>query len=47
MGVSPRSGDELFFGDVAAEMLERSPCAIVFLSSEPPLSAPDNEAEGG
>lgn len=47
MGVSPRSGDELFFGDVAAGMLERSPCAIVFLSSEPPLTAPDNEAEGG
>jgi nucleotide-binding universal stress UspA family protein len=34
MGVSPRPGDQLFFGDVAAEVLERAGCSIVFVSSE-------------
>ncbi|MGH8137986.1 MAG: cation:proton antiporter [Steroidobacteraceae bacterium] len=35
MGVSPRPGDQLFFGDVAAEVLERAGCSILFVSSEP------------
>jgi K+:H+ antiporter len=39
MGVSPRPGDQLFFGQVAAELLERSPCSVLFVASEPSTSA--------
>jgi nucleotide-binding universal stress UspA family protein len=35
MGVSPRPGDQLFFGEVPADLLERSPCSLVFVASEP------------
>jgi Kef-type K+ transport system membrane component KefB/nucleotide-binding universal stress UspA family protein len=35
MGVSPRSGDELFFGDVAAEILSRAECSLLFVSPDP------------
>jgi nucleotide-binding universal stress UspA family protein len=35
MGVSPRAGDELSFGAVPAEVLERANCSLLFLSSEP------------
>jgi Kef-type K+ transport system membrane component KefB/nucleotide-binding universal stress UspA family protein len=35
MGVSPRPGEQLFFGDVPAELLERAPCSMVFVASEP------------
>jgi hypothetical protein len=38
MGVSPRPGDQLFFGPVAAEILGRAKCSVLFLASEP--SAP-------
>ena len=34
MGVSPRPGEQLFFGDVPAELLERAACSILFVSSE-------------
>jgi Kef-type K+ transport system membrane component KefB/nucleotide-binding universal stress UspA family protein len=34
MGVSPRPGDQLFFGDVAADVLERARCSILFVSGE-------------
>jgi Kef-type K+ transport system membrane component KefB/nucleotide-binding universal stress UspA family protein len=34
MGVSPRSGDPLSFGDVAADVLERARCSIFFVSGE-------------
>jgi nucleotide-binding universal stress UspA family protein len=34
MGVSPRPGDQLFFGEVPADLLERSPCSLVFVASE-------------
>lgn len=34
MGVSPRPGDQLFFGEVPADLLERSPCSLVFIASE-------------
>jgi K+:H+ antiporter len=49
MGVSPRPGDQLFFGPVAAEMLEQAKCSILFLASEPsapaaPPSAPSTPA---
>jgi Kef-type K+ transport system membrane component KefB/nucleotide-binding universal stress UspA family protein len=35
MGVSPRPGDQLFFGEVPADLLERSPCSLLFIASEP------------
>lgn len=35
MGVSPRSGEQLFFGDLAAEILERAACSLLFVSSDP------------
>jgi nucleotide-binding universal stress UspA family protein len=39
MGVSPRPGDQLFFGEVPADLLERSPCSLVFVASEPAASS--------
>jgi len=38
MGVSPRPGDQLFFGQVSAELLERAKSSILFVSGEPPIS---------
>jgi Kef-type K+ transport system membrane component KefB/nucleotide-binding universal stress UspA family protein len=35
MGVSPRPGDPLNFGDLAAVLLERAECSLVFLAAEP------------
>jgi nucleotide-binding universal stress UspA family protein len=35
MGVSPRPGDPLNFGDVASVLLERADCSLVFLAAEP------------
>jgi Kef-type K+ transport system membrane component KefB/nucleotide-binding universal stress UspA family protein len=35
MGVSPRPGDPLNFGDVASVLLERAECSLVFLAAEP------------
>jgi nucleotide-binding universal stress UspA family protein len=34
MGVSPRVGDELSFGAVPAEVLEKANCSLLFLSSD-------------
>jgi Kef-type K+ transport system membrane component KefB/nucleotide-binding universal stress UspA family protein len=34
-GVSSRAGDELFFGQVAAELLDKAECSVLFISSEP------------
>jgi Kef-type K+ transport system membrane component KefB/nucleotide-binding universal stress UspA family protein len=34
MGVSPRPGEQLFFGEVAADVLERARCSILFVSGE-------------
>ncbi len=39
MGVSPRPGDQLFFGEVSADLLERSPCSLVFVASESAAAA--------
>jgi len=39
MGVSPRPGEQLFFGEVPADLLERSPCSLVFVASEPAASS--------
>ena len=41
MGVSPRPGDQLFFGEVPAELLERAECSVLFVASEPPASRPE------
>ncbi len=38
MGVSPRPGDQLYFGEVPADLLERAPCSLLFVASEPPAS---------
>jgi Kef-type K+ transport system membrane component KefB/nucleotide-binding universal stress UspA family protein len=34
MGVSPRPADELFFGEVTAQVLEQATCSLLFVSSE-------------
>jgi K+:H+ antiporter len=34
MGVSPRPGEQLFLGDVAADVLRRARCSILFVSGE-------------
>jgi nucleotide-binding universal stress UspA family protein len=39
MGVSPRPGDQLFFDQVPAELLDRSLCSVLFVASEPPTSS--------
>ena len=49
MGVSPRSGDQLFFGELPAEILDRAECSILFVSSEPvtdAASAPEAAGAG-
>jgi Kef-type K+ transport system membrane component KefB/nucleotide-binding universal stress UspA family protein len=39
MGVSPRPGEQLYFGEVPADLLRRSPCSLVFVASEPAASS--------
>ena len=41
MGVSPRPGEQLFFGQVPAEVLERAECSILFVAGEPPVAMPE------
>jgi Kef-type K+ transport system membrane component KefB/nucleotide-binding universal stress UspA family protein len=36
LGVSPRPGRHLFFGPVAAALLARAACSVMFLAGEPP-----------
>ncbi|HVS77185.1 MAG TPA: cation:proton antiporter [Steroidobacteraceae bacterium] len=45
MGVSPRPGDPLSFGEVASAMLERAECSLVFLAAEPAVKT-DKPAGG-
>ncbi len=40
MGVSPRPGDQLFFGEIPADLLDRAPCSLLFVASEPPRPQP-------
>lgn len=45
MGVSQRPGEQLYFGEVAAEVLQRASCSILFVSGEhrqPAVSAARN-----
>jgi nucleotide-binding universal stress UspA family protein len=44
MGVSPRPGDQLFFGEVTAELLERAECSVLFVAGEPPTLVPETPA---
>jgi Kef-type K+ transport system membrane component KefB/nucleotide-binding universal stress UspA family protein len=37
MGVSPRPSDQIFFGEVPADLLERAPCSLLFVASEPAI----------
>jgi K+:H+ antiporter len=41
MGVSPRPGDPLTFGDLASVLLERADCSLVLLAAEPTPTAAD------
>ncbi len=45
MGVSPRPADQLFFGEVAAEVLAQAPCSLLYVSSEAAAGA--REAQEG
>lgn len=46
MGVAPRPGEQLFFGETAAELLDRAQCSIVFVASEPLAPAPEQRRPG-
>jgi nucleotide-binding universal stress UspA family protein len=39
MGVRPRSGGQLSFGQVPAELLERAECSLLFIATDPLISA--------
>jgi K+:H+ antiporter len=46
MGVSPRPGDPLNLGDLAAAMLERAECSLVLLAGEAAVKASEAPAAG-
>jgi len=46
MGVNRRPGDALFFGDVAAAILERSSRSILFVSGPRAFGAPPDAGAG-
>ena len=46
MGVSPHSGDQLFFGDVAAQILAHAECSLLFVSADPVPAAAAGAATG-
>jgi hypothetical protein len=46
MGVNRRPGETLFFGDVAAAILERSARSILFVSSPRALGTPQESNAG-
>jgi Kef-type K+ transport system membrane component KefB/nucleotide-binding universal stress UspA family protein len=41
MGVSPRPGDQLFFGQVPAELLDQAECSVLFVASEVSTTVPE------
>src|SRR5690349_8711914 len=47
MGVSPRPGDQLFFGQVPAELLGRAECSVLFVASEPSIPVPEQRRLSG
>ena len=38
MGVSPRPGNQLFFGAIPATLLDQAPCSVLFLANEQTVS---------
>jgi nucleotide-binding universal stress UspA family protein len=44
VGVSPRPGEALFFGQVAAELLDKAPCSLLMVASEPFVAPADRDA---
>jgi nucleotide-binding universal stress UspA family protein len=44
MGVTPRASDQLFFGELAAAMLARAPCSLLFVSVDPATPADTSAA---
>jgi len=45
MGVSPHSGEQLFFGDVPTEILAHAPCSLLFVSGDAVTTAPTTAAD--
>jgi nucleotide-binding universal stress UspA family protein len=45
IGVSPRPGEQLTFGPVAAELLESVQCSVLFVAGEAPVLTSISEAE--
>ena len=45
VGVSPRPGGALFFGQVAAELLDNTPCSLLMVASEPFVAPGDQESK--
>jgi hypothetical protein len=44
MGVVPRPGDELWFGDLAAALVERTECSLLFVATEPTRPSPARDS---
>jgi nucleotide-binding universal stress UspA family protein len=38
IGVGPRPGEQLFFGKVPAELLDRAECSVLFVAGEAPTA---------
>jgi Kef-type K+ transport system membrane component KefB/nucleotide-binding universal stress UspA family protein len=47
MGVNPRAGEQLFFGRVSAEMIERAEISLLFVASQPATSVGSAHSERG
>ena len=45
VGVSPRPGEALFFGQVAAELLDNAECSLLMVASEPFVASADRDAK--
>ena len=45
VGVSPRPGEALFFGQVAAELLDKAPCSLLMVTSEPFVAPADRDSK--
>ena len=45
VGVRPRSGEPLFFGQVAAELLDKAPCSLLMIASEPFVAPADRDSK--
>jgi nucleotide-binding universal stress UspA family protein len=45
VGVSPRPGDALFFGQVAAELLDKAQCSLLMVASDPFVAPADRDSK--